>query len=121
MTEYTVDDVLDMNNYSINQIDDYFMKNEITVVIYGGSRYVYGNKGNKWSVKLEKMDDGIELKIETVAPTLYAAMYDAYEKFNQVAKRGAPNLLTPVIDLKPMTLEEHETKQEKALDDDIPF
>ena len=39
------------------------------------------------------MDDGIELKIETAAPTLYAAMYDAYEKFNQVAKRGAPLMI----------------------------
>ena len=116
MTEYTVDDVLDMNNYSINQIDDYFMKNKIAVVIYGGSRYVYGNKGNKWSAKLEKMDDGIELKIETAAPTLYAAMYDAYEKFNQVAKRGAPNLLAPMIESQVSP-----AARPSGTDDDTPF
>ena len=118
MTNYTVEDVLDMDNYSINQLDEYFTKNKVEVVIYGGKRLVYN--GN-WIVKLEKTDDCINLKIETKADTLYAAMYDAYEKFNQVAKRGAPNLLAPMIEHKPMTLEEHEIKQAKALDDDIPF
>ena len=83
MTEYNVDDVLDMDNYSINQ------------------------KAN----------------------TLYAAMYDAYEKFNQVAKRGAPNLLAPVIEHKTLPsdtpLYEHQplTKDNSNgdLNDDIPF
>ena len=126
MTEYNVDDVLDMDNYSINQLDEYFIKNKVEVIIYGGKSFVHG--GN-WAVKLEKQDDGINLKIETKANTLYVAMYDAYEKFNQVAKRGAPNLLAPVIEHKTLPsdtpLYEHQPlakdNNNGDLDDDIPF
>ena len=57
MTKYNVDDVLDMDNYSINQLDEYFIKNKVEIVIYGGKSFVYG--GN-WSVKQEKaLDDDI--------------------------------------------------------------
>ena len=113
MTNYSVDDVLDMDNYSINQLDEYFIKNKVEIVIYGGESFVYG--GN-WSVKLEKVDDGIKLNIETKADTLYAAMYDAYEKFNQVAKRGAPNLLAPMIGSQVSP-----AARPSGIDDDITF
>ena len=42
MTEYNVNDVLDMDNYSINQLDEYFIKNKVEVIIYGGKSFVYG-------------------------------------------------------------------------------
>lgn len=129
MTNYTAEDVLDMDNYSINQLDEYFTKNKVEVVICGGKSFVFGCN---WAVKLEKKDDGITVNIETKANTLYAAMYDAYEKFNQVAKRGAPNLLAPVIEHKPSKDVIHHIDgnpynnnpsnlRRMNADDDIPF
>ena len=101
---------------TIEELAEWFQKNKITCNIF------YRLLGaDEWQVVCEKKDDGIELKVRLENKSLYIAMYDAYEKFQTTAFRGAGNLLAPVIEHKPTTLEEHETKQEKALDDDIPF
>ena len=94
MNNYTAEDVLDMDNYSINQLDEYFKKNKCEVHIM----FLNPAYNSTWHVMVKKKDDGIAVEINTAHTSLYSALYDAYEKFNQVAKRGAPNLLAPMIE-----------------------
>ena len=113
MTEYNVDDALDMNNYSINQIDAFFKANncEVHCSTFGKT---YGEA--KWNIILKKKDDGIGVEITTSHTSLYSALYDAYEKFKQVANRGAPNLLAPMIESKVS-----DAARPSGTNDDIPF
>ena len=101
---------------TIEELAEWFSKNKIECRIY-----CWPVSNWKWAIHCEKADDGIKVEVNTSHKELYIALYDAYEKFQTTAFRGAGNLLAPVIEHKPMTLEEHETKQEKALNDDIPF
>ena len=128
MTNYTVEDVLDMDNYSINQLDEYFKKNKCEVHIM----FISPAYNKTWHVIVKKKDDGIAVEINTTHTSLYSALYDAYEKFNQVAKRGAPNLLAPVIEHKPSKDVIHHIDgnpynnnpsnlRRMNADDDIPF
>ena len=114
-----------MDNYSINQLDEYFKQNKCEVHIM----FLSPAYNKTWHVIVKKKDDGIAVEINTTHTSLYSALYDAYEKFNQVAKRGAPNLLAPMIEHKTLPsdtpLYEHQPlakdNNNGDLDDDIPF
>ena len=86
---------------NIDEIDAFFIKNKVEVVVFGGDKFVYHDKKNSnWKVQLRKEDDGIKLEIEVQGTTLYEAMADAYVKFYNTVNKGASNLLAPVIEHK---------------------
>ena len=109
---------------TIEELAEWFQKNKITCNIF------YRLLGaDEWQVICEKKDDGIELKVRSENKSLYIAMYDAYEKFQTTAFRGAGNLLAPMIEHKTLPsdtpLYEHQPlakdNNNGDLDDDIPF
>lgn len=110
-----------------DELDRYFVENKICVVVYGGSKYNYSTREKKvhWKVQLEKVDDGIKLDVQSEGVSLYQTMYDAYEKFNRVATRGASNLLAPVIEHKTIEFDDgdpyNEPPSKVDIDDAIPF
>lgn len=80
---------------TIEELDTYFVTNKFEISI---NRFDFGET---WHVACSKKDDGITLKVTTSASSLLDALYDTYEKFEGVVRRGAPNLLAPQLEHAP--------------------
>ena len=110
---------------TIEELDTYFHENKINISIFHGPKYNFSCPC-AWVIAGDKADGDIAIEVRTKDISLHAALYDLYEKFEGVVRRGAPNLLAPQLEHRHMTEDEFiaalDANLPKAHDDDeIPF